>query len=96
MELVRSFSNISFFYRFSIVFYRNRTRTFKNYYSKYERRYWKPIDFPAKNEYYSRTVSSSAQTFPYLANTLDTRCHDRRPSFHQSSKQNPQLPVEEA
>lgn len=64
MELVRSFSNISFFYRFSIVFYRNRTRTFKNYYSKYERRYWKPIDFPAKNEYYSRAVSSSAKLSP--------------------------------
>lgn len=28
------------------------------------RRYWKPIDFPAKNEYYSRAVSSSAKLFP--------------------------------
>lgn len=52
--------------------------------------------FPTKNEYYSRAASSSAKLFPFWQTRLiPAVTSDRRPSFHQSSKQNPQLPVEE-
>ena len=63
MELVRSFSNISFFFIVSLSFFIAIEHVRLKIIIRI-RRYWKPIDFPAKNEYYSRAVSSSAKLSP--------------------------------